>query len=81
MILSLMRQKLPKKSIQKPLNTKMKNTATVFSSVFVANGLLDELPDVFSKVIGRDKNGNYNINYIKLSLFFVETMTRTDTKE
>ena len=35
---------------------------------FVANDLLEELPDVFSKVIGQDKDGNYNINHIKLSV-------------
>ena len=35
---------------------------------FVANDLLEELPDVFSKAIGQDKNGNYNINQIKLSV-------------
>ena len=35
---------------------------------FVANDLLEELPDVFSKVIGQDKGGNYNINHIKLSV-------------
>ena len=35
---------------------------------FVANDLLKELPDVFSKVIGQDKDGNYNINHIKLSV-------------
>ena len=35
---------------------------------FVANDLLEELPDVFSKIIGQDKDGNYNINHIKLSV-------------
>ena len=29
---------------------------------------MEELPDVFSKVIGQDKDGNYNINHIKLSV-------------
>ena len=35
---------------------------------FVANDLLEELPDVFSKIVGQDKDGNYNINHIKLSV-------------
>ena len=35
---------------------------------FVANDLLEELPNVFSKVIGQDKDGNYNINHMKLSV-------------
>ena len=35
---------------------------------FVANDLLEELPDVFSKIIGQDRDGNYNINHIKLSV-------------
>ena len=38
---------------------------------FVANDLLEELPDVFSRVVGEDKDGNYNINHIKLSVIFV----------
>ena len=33
---------------------------------FVANDLLEELPDVFSKIVGQDKDGNYNINHMKL---------------
>ena len=35
---------------------------------FVANDLLEKLPDVFSKIVGQDKDGNYNINHIKLSV-------------
>ena len=35
---------------------------------FVANDLLEELPDVFSKIVGQNKDGNYNINHIKLSV-------------
>ena len=35
---------------------------------FVANDLLEELPDVFSKIVGQDKDSNYNINHIKLSV-------------
>ena len=33
---------------------------------FVAHDLLEELPDVFSKIVGQDKDGNYNINHMKL---------------
>ena len=35
---------------------------------FVANDLLDVLPDEFNKIIGQDKEGNYNINHLKLSV-------------
>ena len=39
--------KLSKMLIQKLLNTKMRNMAKVFQFGFVANDLLEELPDVF----------------------------------
>ena len=41
---------------------------------FIANDLLKELPDVFSKTIGQDKNGNYKINHIKFITFFWKSL-------
>ena len=34
---------------------------------FIANELQRELPKEFSKIIGNDKEGNLNMNFIKLS--------------
>ena len=36
---------------------------------FLANQLLDELPEVFSKnIIGKDREDNLNMNYIKINV-------------
>ena len=36
---------------------------------FLANELLDELPEVFSKnIIGKDEEDNLNMNYIKINI-------------